>query len=706
MGTLLPGLLLTGSLQGQATAGNGNDLPDDGNGYQLPDYEVEGRERLLTSPKFPQPLRDVPLTLDVIPSALIEDQGASSLRDVLRNTPGITFQAGEGGSAPGDNLFIRGFNARTDIFVDGVRNIGDYARDSFNFEQVEVAKGPASAFTGRGSTGGSVNIVTKSPLTSPFVRLNAEVGTADHLRGTLDVNQPLDPEADQAVRFNAMWTESGVAGRDEVENSRWGIAPAYAFGVGENTRVTLKYQRLEMDNLPDYGLWRDATTDPNYDWSDFYGLTRRDYEKIQSDLLSGEVVHDIGEHYSLRNFTRYGRTTRNAAVTSPRLDRSDPTLASRSDLKTQDRENEILSNQTDVSAILGEADLRHNIVAGLELSAENYKDWDREQIGESPTTDLYNPTPNEPWNGEIVRTGAMSDAEATTVALYGFDTLEIGEHWQLTGGVRWERFDAEVESRDEDGARETLSRTDEMLSYRMAAVYKPVENLSLYAGVGNSFNPSAEGLTLSEESWRGPSVSNNPNLEPEENRSYEIGTKWDLNESHLSFTAAIFRTEKLNARELNANDEPVLTGHQTVDGIEVGLSGFLTDRWYVYGGYAYMESEAESGTTEDTTDIAYVPAQSFNFWTTLAVSDRITIGAGAQYTGDYFYRNTSDESTIPEGVSYWLLDAMVTYEVNSNFSLRLNIDNLTDERYIERGYAAHFTPGPRRSATLTGEFRF
>ena len=218
------------------------------------------------SPKLTEPLRDIPQTITVIPRAVIEEQGATTLRDVLRNVAGITFQAGEGGVPAGDELSIRGFSARTDMFVDGVRDFGGYARDSFNMEQVEVAKGPTSALAGRGSTGGAIDQVSKSPVAAPVMDATFGAGTASYQRSTIDINQPLDgsPVPGTAVRLNAMWTDTDVPNRDVVTGERWGLAPSLALGVGSSTRANVSYFKLKQDNIPEYGLpWVPVNTNPD-----------------------------------------------------------------------------------------------------------------------------------------------------------------------------------------------------------------------------------------------------------------------------------------------------------------------------------------------------------------------------------------------------------------------------------------------------------
>ena len=224
----------------------------------------------VSSPKYTGPLRTVPQTITVIPQTVIEEQGATTLRDVLRNVPGLTMTAGEGGTPAGDNLTLRGFSARNDLFVDGVRDMGPTSRDPFNIEQVEVVKGPGSAFSGRGSTGGTINLVSKSPSLTPFYGGTLNFGNDETKRATVDVNLPVKALGDRAAfRLNLLGHDSEVAGRDAVENRRWGAAPSLTLGLSAQTRLTLSYFIMEQDNLPDYGIpWVTATHNLLVDFRD------------------------------------------------------------------------------------------------------------------------------------------------------------------------------------------------------------------------------------------------------------------------------------------------------------------------------------------------------------------------------------------------------------------------------------------------------
>lgn len=672
--------------------------------------EVRARATRPSSPKYTEPLRDVPQTITVVSAQVIEQQGATTLRDVLRNVTGITFQAGEGGVPAGDQLTIRGFSARTDMYIDGLRDVGGYSRDPFNLESVEVTKGPSSVVAGRGSTGGSINQVTKTPSLQQAYSATIGAGNADYRRTSIDLNQPLAEAGleNAAVRLNAMWTDTGVPGRDRVEGERWGIAPSLAFGLGTPTRVTASYTHLSQDNVPDYGLpWVPANTNPGLqaysnsrppvDQGNFYGLTTRDYEDIRTDTATLQIDHDFGPRLSLRSTTRYGRTYRDSVITAPRFASVNTSTTINRQLQSRDMTDRIAAHTTTLTARLGTGTLRHALVAGVDLSREGSINYLRTGPT-APQTDLFAPNPADPYPGPIVRTGASNEGEATGAAVYAFDTLSIGSRWEVTGGLRVDRFDAQYTQTDAAGAITERSRVDDEVSWRAGVVYKPRPTASVYAAAGTSFNPSAEGLTLTAATEA---------LEPERTRSYEVGTKWDVLNERLSLTSAVFRTEKTNARTpgVNPGDPPtVLAGRQIVEGIEAGISGRLSSRATLFAGYALMRGEIAASNTPTEVDnaLALTPEQTFNVWATYEFPWRVTAGGGVQYM-DSVFRNATNTAQVP---SYWLVNALVSYEVNRHLTLRLNANNLTDEVYVDRVSGGHYIPGARRSIAISTGITF
>lgn len=671
--------------------------------------EVTGRVPGVSTPKLIEPLRDVPQTITVISRAVMEEQGATTLRDVLRNVAGITFQAGEGGVPAGDQLSIRGFSARTDMFIDGVRDFGGYSRDSFNMEQVEVAKGPTSSLAGRGSTGGAINQVSKAPGLAPIADATIGDGNASYQRTTLDVNQPLPslPIAGSSVRLNAMWTDTGVPNRDRVNSSRWGLAPSIGFGSGTHTRATISYFKLKQDNLPEYGLpWVPANTNPELeafangippvDQTNFYGLTTRDYEKTDTDIATVDVAHDFGKTTVVRNLTRWGRNVRDSVITAPRFVAVNTSTALTRQLQSRDMTDDILANQTNLTTRVSTGPVGHAVTAGLEFSSEGSVNYARTGPA-APTADLYHPNPNEAYTGPIVRSGASTDGTANSTAAYLFDTLSFGTHLELTGGLRWDRFDVDYKATAIGNVVTPFERTDSMTSGRAGVVYKPKEEGSIYVGYGTSFNPSAEGLSLSAA---------NVGLEPEKTRNLEAGTKWDLFRQQMSATAAVFRTDKTNARTpgVNPGDPPtVLAGKQRVSGVEFGVSGRVRRWWTAIVNYAHMKSSIEASNTpaEIEQNLALTPENTLALWSTFDLPGGVGLGGGAQYM-DSVFRNATNTTGVP---SYWLINATASYAVNTHLTLRVNGSNLANKSYVDRVGGGHYIPGPGRQVFVTATIK-
>ena len=723
-------LLALSQLAAPVAAGAETDNSSDPETQMLPRLVVQadGSKKLykpekLATPKYTVPLRDVPQTVTVIPQEVMLEQGSTNLRDVLKNVPGISIQAGEGGVPPGDNLSIRGFNARTDLFVDGVRDFGGYSRDPFNFEQVEVTKGPSSTNAGRGSTGGSINLSSKAPRLEKLNEVSLGGGTDDYFRSTFDTNHEIKQLPGSAFRVNGVFHTQDTPGRDYTEQERWGIAPSIAFGLGTETRFTLSYFHLSQNNVPDYGLpWVPQTKNntglasgipKNVSYSNWYGLLARDHDDIQTDIATAVFEHDFNENLKLRNTTRAGLTRIDLITTAPRFDNSGADAADvrRTDWKNRDQEDTVFANSTDLRHDFETGTIKHELVAALEVSRENEENRLRgdRNAAAAPNTDLEHPSQDlNGYSPDIFHTGAVNDSTADNFSLSLFDTVKFNEQWMVSGGVRWDYFDIDYRTRTADtagGITTDLGRTDKMLSYRGAITYKPQENGSIYLGYGTSFNPAAEGLSLSEST----TAANNLDLDPEENNTLELGTKWDLLDEKLSLTAAIFRTIKTNARTEDPTDTAdviVLDGEQQVQGFELGFSGQINDTWRLIGGYTYLNSEVASSKNalEEGNDVSNTPENTFSLWSVHTLPAGFEVALGSQYVDSRF--SNANKSTRQEAPGYLTFDGMISYKVNDNVTLRLNAYNLGDKDYIDRVGGGHFIPGQGRSAVLSANFKF
>lgn len=709
---------------------------------ELPEVLIEAtgsvyNPQRLQSQKYTEPLRDIPQTITVVPRAVIEDRGAFSLRDVLKNTPGISMQAGEGGAVSGDNLSIRGFSARSDIYLDGVRDYANYNRDPFNTEQVEIAKGPSSSTVGRGSTGGSINTVSKMANLTDSVLTTVSGGTSNLYRGTVDVNQKLTEHS--AFRLNTMYHNADTPGRDHVSMERYGIAASLGVGLGTDTRFMLNYQRLEESNIPDYGLpWipNNGTganggfigsgaglanyqnqAPPGVSFDTFYGIPGVDYEKIQTDHFTAIFEHDFTKNVRLRNATRYSRSHRDSVSTAPRLRDlaagaavNYSTVLNRQ-LQRRQQFTEMFGNQTNLVAEFATGPIKHALVTGMEFYLEHQQNAN--VAGIATLGDLYDPTlvipPSSvpPANAQDF-TGATypglpapTEAYLYTVSAYVFDTMKIGKHWEISAGLRYDHMYATVSGPGNTSAG-GYANADDLFSYKAALIYKPVKQGSIYFGYGTSFNPTIDGASGAGLGLTAATSS----LDPEQTSTFELGTKWDVLKERLSLTAALFRSQKTNARTTDPSGITTLGGDQQVQGIEFSMTGNITKNWQVFAGYAIMESETKASTAAGAIgqSLSNAPPQTFNLWTTYNLLEKTQFGFGAQYMGP---RTSNDSSaTARTAPSYWTLDAMVSYKFTDKISLRLNIYNLADERFVGSVGGGQFVPGAGRSAALTASIKF
>lgn len=680
--------------------------------------EEEGslKTDVASSPKFTQPLLDTPQTIQVIPQAVIRDRAATTLRDVLRNSPGITFQAGEGGGGlPGDqNFSMRGTSARNSLFVDGVRDTGPYTRDSFNLEQVEVIKGPTGTMGGRSTTTGAINQVTKTPHQGDSQAYSLGVGSDDYKRVTSDINMGLGDS--MAFRLNAMYHDAEVSNRDVVENQRWGIAPSFALGLGTATRFTASALYVEEDNIPDYGLpWGSYTSNgvsyptgayeatPPVDQSIFYGLKNYDYEDIETKSGTLQIEHDFSSALTARNVLRYLDSERSSAITAPRPPNRQ--------LQRRDMEMENITNLTDVTIEFATGAIRHSVVTGLELTRETTNNRNSAQSDNQPQlTDFFRPNPNDrPLGPMPANTGDPSETEVKNIALYVVDTIKLTDQWAITAGVRRDDVDVDYQLRDLDtGTVTALSRSDEEITYQAAVTFKPVEAGTLYVAYGTGFDPTVDAGTVGAGLSTSPTQANNVNLPPEESNNIEAGVKWELLDRRLALNGAVFRTEKKNLRTRNLNTDPyILDGEQRIQGVEFSATGAINDAWAVFAGMSFLDAEYKfsANALDQGQELPLVPEVSANAWTTYVLPFGLTVGLGVQYIDDMVRsRNATLGELVVDGTT--LVDLMASYTVNDALSLRLNVLNVGDEEYVDRFGGGHYVPGAGRTAQLTAFFSF
>jgi catecholate siderophore receptor len=660
------------------------------------------------SPKFAEGPLDTAQTITAVPQAVLQAQGVTTLRDALRNVAGISLAAGEGG-AQGDNLTIRGFTARNDLFIDGMRDFGSYYRDPFNTQEVEVLQGPSSVTFGRGSTGGVVNQATKTPGLARFVSGDLDIGTDLTRRVTFDIDRPLASlGSGAAFRLNLMGDEGNVAWRDVAENRRFGIAPSLALGLGTATRWTFSYLHQNADDNPDYGipwLFNGPAPVPQHN---YYGFQNGNYLRTYDDIGTVKVEHDVNRHITFRDQIRYANYVRDVLITEPQIAAgvtpSTPLSAigiTRHEIGVNSIES-FLDEQFDMTAQFETGPIRHNLVAGLEAGRET-SDPTRPTWANIPSTSLLNPNPADTFSGSETITSIVHTTSFTTAA-YVLDTLRFGKHLDLVGGIRWDRFDTDYSQTVIPPS--AFHRVDEMPSWRAAAVYKPVSIGSIYFDAGTSFNPSAESLSLS---------ASTASLPPEKNRTYEFGTKWDFPGNRFSLRAALFQTTKLNAREPDPTNSllNVLAGTQRVNGAQFDLRTRLTSRWDLMGSYANLDGKVIASNYYPASigaRLANVPRNSFNFWSMYRPAPRWEMGAGGNFLPSRTASSTAplDPTTglVKEVPGYWVFNAMAKYRLTEHLDLQVNVNNLSNRYYYDELHPAHIVLGPGRSALAGLKFKF
>ncbi|HEX7054370.1 MAG TPA: TonB-dependent siderophore receptor [Burkholderiales bacterium] len=667
----------------------------------------------------PALLRDIPQTVNVVPRAVIESQGASSLTDVLRYVPGITVSAGEGGQI-GNNINLRGFSARTDLYIDGMRDRGQVSRDVFFLDAVEVLKGPASMLFGRGSTGGVVNQASKQPGLRPLTEATLTLGTESYKRATIDYNRPLSETS--ALRIAAL-AHDAESTRDVVETRRVGVAPSLRFGIGTATEVTLSALLQQNRDIPDYGFPLVPEGGPGSvakpvraPASNFYGYTDDRFDQ-DIGVLGATIRHRISPTLTLRNQTQLAGYKTDANPTplgtvsvigggTPTLD----TPLSLLEAERHDRNRVIhdrtIFNQTDLISRFSTGPVEHTLVTGVEVGTDRYEE---DRFTWSPTDVPINL--GNPVNG--TRPGSrflsrQTETEADTLALYANDQLDIGRHWKVIGGLRWDRFSADTEevTFDASGAQtgsRSESKTDRMVSTRAGLIYQPSDVASYYVSYGTSFNPSAEAVSQS---------ARNAELDPEKNRAYEAGAKWDLLQGNLQLNAALFRVEKTNARTRDPiTGLDVLEGKVRVDGLELGVVGRITPLWQVMAGYMLLDGKTvespevgtgnSAGISAEGKTFPNTPRHSASLWTTYRLAESWEAGGGAVYVSERFLNDF--ETAQVDG--YTRFDATLAYR-RPSYEVRLNLLNLTDERYFDTASASRAVPAEGRKALVTLTYRF
>ncbi|MGY3528157.1 MULTISPECIES: TonB-dependent receptor [Bradyrhizobium] len=754
---------------------NAGGLPADRDRYADPAAPYKG-DRLQASGKYPEPILNTPKSVTVLTKDVLEDKNATSLKSAILSTAGVTLGTGEGGNAFGDRFFIRGFDARNDIFIDGVRDAGVSVRENFFTEQVEILRGPGSSFAGRGTTGGAINIVTKQATTeNSFYNMDTSFGTDRTKRVTLDVNQVISPTL--AIRAGGLFQDAGVAGRSYVTDNRDGGFVAATWKPVDAVKISGNYIHTELTGIPDFGVpyYRPSTAstaggpfpDFGVNRNNFYGFVNRDFFRTGQDIGTINAEVQVTPDLMLSNKIRESRSTQKYIGTlpeSPTLAAGAPFTAYTLSANPQSRfqVTDVFANQTEATyKSVDGLGFKHTTTAGVEYDNERSSIDSFTGLASEITTgpssftgsgslsgvSVFNPQyTNIPFTNSASLNGRPTKISIDTVSGYVMDSANYNDFVILNGGVRYDDYTIKTSGYGTvNGVANVFGQQQQdygMPNFNLGLTLKPLPNGSVYAAYATSSNPVGAEFDGTSIQYGGiaPVLNGNPNqiFGPEKNKAIEVGTKWELFDRHLLVTAALFQTEKENAREsMNVTAATATaacpypagtTGTVScisagaayrIRGIDLGVGGKITDKWSVFGGLVLMQSEVTKSNIPPANTILYtsnvglplanVAHQSFSMLSKYQLTDMWEIGGQAVYRSRMYggtFLAANQGTSIP---SYWRFDAFAEAKIDKHWTMKLFVNNIFDKRYYDALYqsAAPFVlEAPGRAAYLVVSARY
>jgi catecholate siderophore receptor len=659
--------------------------------------------RTATATKTETPLIDIPQSISVLTKEFIQDQGFQSMGESLRYVPGVIPHQGEGNR---DDVVIRGQRSNADFFVNGIRDDVQYFRDFYNLQTIEVLKGPNAMIFGRGGGGGIINRILKEADGRTVREVVLQGGQFDNKRAAIDVGGAVNPNV--AVRFNAVYENSGSY-RDYVNLERYGFNPTMTLKPTENTTWKLSYEYFHDWRVADRGIPSQAGPLPPAklrpfatDVSTFFGNPDLNHAQVDANIATSVLEHDFGGGLKVKNSTRYASYDKfyqniypgsavNAAQTSFNLTAYN---------NQTDRDN--LFNQTDFVHKATWGPLRNTLMFGAEFGRQSGLSFRQNGFfatnnsNNLPTNPFF-PVSFVPVNFRYVPGQANSTYNLDLAAAYAQDQLEITKYVQLIGGARFDRFDYSSQDR---GTLAINTRIDNLVSPRAGVVLKPVDNLAFYGSYSVSYLPSSgdQFSTLSP----GTAIA-----KPEEFINKEVGMKWDINPL-LQFTTAYYYLIRKNQRLPDPTNSGffILSGRTDTQGFEAGLTGYVTDKWQISGGYAYTDARivgATSATILPGNRIGLVPYNTFTLWNKYQFTEWFGAGVGVIRYTDFYA--SSDDTVLLDG--FTRVDAGLYGKFSPSVKWQLNVENVFDKKYYSTADGNNnITPGGPRTfrGTLIATF--
>lgn len=696
-----------------------------------------------------KPIADTPQTISVLTQTQIQDSGYTDLRDIVQAQPGITLGTGENGNAFGDRYIIRGHEARSDVFVDGLRDPGMTIRESFATEQIEITKGPSSTFAGRGSTGGAINGITKQASTEyDFTKLQGGLGDSDYRRLTLDSNQTLGE--DTAVRINVLHSYSEVPDRAPADKLRNGVALSGSYQATPALKLVADYYYLNAQDNPDLGTYIEPNGGKPVDDIPVYV---QDQDFLESTVNTGtlRLNYEFSDSARFSSSLRYGTTDNGYVVTGARgttRNAADPDApgAATISLSTHQgwQEVDYWVSQNNLYLDNNLFGLEHQWLVSLEYSDMAVLNGVYSVDNTGASNCVLSGRGGSVSNGyciigadgnavadignlmgrEITKGAFDSDYQVKTWSLALMDTVELSDDWSAFAGVRADGFDY-TNTVDSRGTVSEYAYDDTLFNYHLGVVHQLTEDGNIYLTYSTSSNINGGESDLGGNCGYG-GICGTPEQvvlsQPEQTENWELGSKWNLMDEKLLATVAIFQITKDDVMESVGDSYSSLgtlnTGRNRVKGIEFGLTGNITESLSAQAGLTFMDAEVLDSFEPDNIgktlsnfaeDQAFVQLRwqatdAFALGGTVTYSSEMYAGqpdgaAGYSDTlGDYSY-------TVP---SYTVLDLFAQYEFNEKLYLRANVANVTDTNYYLATYrSGAFTyKGDGRNINLTVNYEF
>ncbi len=622
----------------------------------------------VTATKTDTPLLDIPQSINVVTREQLEDQAHHSLSDVLRYVAGTTVGQGEGNR---DQITLRGQNTTADFFLDGVRDDVQYYRGIYNIERVEILKGPYALIFGRGGGGGIINRVQKSPKTDIFFGGQASVNSFGAFDISADLNAPLNDAT--AIRLNAVY-ENLDSHRDFVGGERYAWNPYIAVKLGDGWNLGVSYEYVYDDRTTDRGIPSVATVagQPNAPLrgfrDQFFGIPGVNRTKLEAQIGKLRLDGQLAENLQFNGTMLYGDYDKiydnvfaNGPASGPN---GTVALAAYSD-PTQ-RTNFIA--QGNLVWDIETGPLTHKILVGIEYGDQKSENRRTNGTLSNASFNLANPVfPTVIFNAPARNT--VSDV--TFFSAYVQDQISIGEHFDIVGGLRYDSFDI-------DGVDlfpvvdRPFARKDTKVSPRLGLIYKPVESVSIYSSFSQSFLPRSGDQFLSLSTTQ-------ENLAPEKFTNYEVGAKWDVG-PNLNLTLALFQLDRSNATTPDPLN-PLATinvGKTTTKGLELAVTGRITPKWQVHGGYSYQDATLAGN---DLIRLGQVPKHQASLWNRYDIGGSIAAGVGIIHQSSQFaaIRTAATTTRLP---AFTRVDAAFYYDVSDMIEVQVNIENLFDTTYF------------------------